>query len=103
MCNCKRKHSCMDCKHFRHSETVVDGYTVESYKNVEIRTPKYKEIPVRCVTHNERFQAWWEENKDKPSTEVVAPEECFELSESLKPLEDMIGIANEILERLKDK
>jgi len=102
MSNCsKRKHGCMECQHFRHSEEVLDGFNVEDLGGIIVRTPKYKTLPVRCVLHNERFQAWWEANKDKPSTETVAPEECFELSETLKPLEEMINLAKKILDDIK--
>ena len=100
---CKRKHSCMECEHFRHSEEVFDGHDVEDFGGIVIKTPRYKKLPVRCVLHNERFQAWWEANKNTPSTECVAPEECFELSESLKPLEEMINLAESILASTKDK
>ena len=102
MCNCKkRNHGCMDCQHYHHSETVLDGYNVENFGSMIIKTPKYKDVPAHCDYDNEKFLAWWEENKFKPITEVEAPEECFELSESLKPLEDMISLANEILSKIK--
>lgn len=91
----------MECQHFHHSEEVFDGYDVEDLGGMVIKTPKYKTLPVRCDANDERFQAWWEANKDTPSTEAVAPEECFELSESLKPLEEMIELAEKILNDIK--
>ena len=104
MCNCsKRKHSCMDCKHFHHSEEVLDGYNVEDLGGIIIRTPKHKTVPMHCDHDNEKFQAWWEANKDKPSTESVAPEECFELDDFLKPLEEMIQLGEKILDGIKNK
>ena len=48
----------MECEHFRHSEEVFDGHDVEDFGGIVIKTPRYKKLPVRCVLHNERFQAW---------------------------------------------
>jgi L-rhamnose isomerase len=100
MHNCsKRKHSCIDCQHFHPSETVSDGWNEERVGNSLFRTPKYKEVPRHCDKDNEKFLKWWEENKDKPSKDVEEPEECFELADGLKPLEEMIMLANEILKK----
>jgi hypothetical protein len=90
----------MDCQHFHHSETVTDGWDEEEIGKCLFRTPKYKEVPKHCDKDNEKFLKWWEENKDKPSEDVEAPEECFELADGLKPLEEMIVLAKDILKSL---
>ena len=90
----------MDCQHFHHSETVSDGWDEEKIDGISFKTPKYKEVPIHCDKDNEKFLKWWEENKDKPSKDVEAPEDCFELADGLKPLEEMIALAKDILKTL---
>lgn len=96
-----RKNSCIECQYYKHKETVFDGYKEELGGLILI--PKEKVIEHHCTKHPRRFKAWWEANKDKTRENVGDVPKCFQLHESNKPLDNMIRLMQEILDKIDTK
>lgn len=90
------KYSCLDCKNYRPSETKVVGRKLEC--NGMISVPVYGDVPHHCVLHPRYFKKWWKENakKRRQDEDYVEPK-CYEATELSKSLDEMIGLAEEIL------
>lgn len=93
------KNSCLDCQFYKHKETVFDGYREEC--DGMILVPKSKTIEHHCAEHPKIFKKWWEANKNKTRENVDDVPKCFVLHESLRPLKEMIDLAQEILDDAK--
>lgn len=95
------KNSCMECQYYKNKETVVDGYEI-LYDGM-MRVPKYKTIECHCTEHPKVFKKWWEANKNKTKKNIDNAPKCFLLHESLKPLREMIDLAQDILDNINKK
>ena len=94
------KKSCLGCKNYKHKETKVVGR--ELVCDGMMSVPVYKEIPAHCDVHPRYFKKWWKENGNKTTKDddYVEPV-CYEPTESIKQLDEMIGLMNEILDGIK--
>ena len=93
----KYKYSCLDCKNYCPEKEVVDGYKEECGGMMLV--PKTKVIEAHCDEHPRYFKKWWKENGHKTSEEITEPK-CIELHDHLKSLNEMIKIAEEILDKV---
>jgi hypothetical protein len=96
------KKSCLECKNYKWSETKVVGRKLECDGMISV--PVYKEIPHHCDVHPRYFKKWWKENSSKrrEDDDYVEPR-CYEPTELAKSLDEMIGLAQEILDDIKKK
>ena len=96
------KKSCLDCKNYKWSETKVVGRKWECDGMISV--PVYKEIPAHCDVHPRYFKKWWKENghKRRKDDDYVEPK-CYEPTEFSKSLDDMIDLAQEILDNINKK
>ena len=96
------KKSCLDCKNYKWKETKVVGRKITPDGMMSF--PIYKEIPHHCDVHPRYFKKWWKENSNKhrQDEDYVEPK-CYEATEFSKSLDEMIGLAKDILEKVKDK
>jgi hypothetical protein len=92
------KYTCLSCKNYKPTETKVVGRKLEC--NGMISVPVYKEIPEHCDKHPRYFKKWWKENGPKKRDECTQPK-CLELIDSIKALDEMIILTNEILDELE--
>ena len=92
------KNSCTNCQYYEKEKTVTDGY--EPICGGLALVPKSKVIKAHCTKHPRIFAKWWEANKHKTRENIDNVPKCFLLHESQRPLEKMIDLCNEILEKI---
>ena len=94
------KKSCLGCKNYKHKETKVVGR--ELVCDGMMSVPVYKDFPAHCDVHPRYFKKWWKENGNKTDKDpdYIEPR-CYEPTDDIKQLDEMIGLMNEILDNVK--
>lgn len=64
-----------------------------------ILTPVTTVVEHHCSKHPRVFKKWWTENANKTKAEIVSVPKCLNPHEHLKTLEEMINLANDILNK----
>jgi hypothetical protein len=98
------KNSCLGCKNYRWKETKVIRRDVIQTPEGVITFPVFGDVPHHCDVHPRYFKKWWKENSHKSRTDedYVEPR-CYEPNEFNKSLDEMISLAQEILDGLDKK
>ena len=74
------KVGCRDCKHFKRGSKKRGGIVIIEGKMF----PKIRVIDPKCELHQERYEAWLNENEGKDRMEYTSPPDCFVANKGLQ-------------------